>query len=243
MVRWLGKSLATIVLILGGSFAIWFYQDQTSSSRQIKKLEQEKHVLEQVVQRLSDEKRVAEVVVTNQKTVNGVLTSTLLFVEYDKAGQNLPPRTITIQGNEAHIDALVIRFNQHFVSEGDPLRGHSLALFTRIYGANQTPAEGYVIDQPGKIPDIYRSADSQASDFEQELWENFWKLADDANYRAQKGVEVANGQGVWGPFEQGKLYTITLQSHGGVSITSEPLKGIYRELLREQQSTTQSDSR
>ena len=45
---------------------------------------------------------------------------------------------------------MVIRFNQNFVTENDPLRGHSIALFTRIYGDKQTPANAYVIDQPGK---------------------------------------------------------------------------------------------
>ena len=41
-----------------------------------------------------------------------------------------------------------------------------------------------------------------------------------------------DGDGVWRPFEPGKLYTITLQTDGGLIINSEPLKGIYSEALK-----------
>ena len=41
------------------------------------------------------------------------------------------------------------------------------------------------------------------------------------------------GQGVWGMFEPGKLYTITTEANGGLSLRSEPLKGIYREALKQ----------
>jgi hypothetical protein len=232
MVRWLSKILGLCVFIIGGSIGVWFIQDRYSTQHQIAKLEEEKRVLTEVVQRLTDEKRVAQVLVTDQTTFAGGSRTTLLFVEDAKDGTSLPPRTFTIDGNEAHIDALVIRFKQDFVTQGDPLRGHSIALFTRIYGASQTPGQGFAIDEPGKIPEIYRGADPRVTEFEMDLWKNFWRLADDPEYREKKGVEIANGQGVWGPFEPDKLYTITIQSHGGVSITSQPLKGIYRAALK-----------
>lgn len=238
MLHWLGKTLGLLGFIVVGSVGIWYYQDRFSARHQIEKLEEEKRILQNVVQRLSDEKRVAEVLVTDQKTVDGVLHTTLLFVEYDRNGQSLPPRSFIVEGQMAHIDALVIKFDRHFVSEGDPLRGHSIALFTRIYGDKQTPASAAPIDKPGQIPEIYRGADPRISQFEQELWKDFWKLADDAEFRAEHGVRVANGQGVWGPFEPDKLYTITLESDGGLNIASEPLRGIYREALKRRAQTS-----
>jgi hypothetical protein len=232
MFRWLGKIVGLGAVIVAGSFGIWFYQDRFSMRHEIQKLEEEKRVLTTVVQRLSDEKRVADAIVIDQKTVNGVLHSTVLFVETDKAGSDLPPKSFQIEGEMAHIDALVIKFDRDFVKQGDSLRGHSIALFTRIYGDQQPPSSAYPIDEPGKIPDVYRGADPRVSEFELQLWKNFWKLADDPQYRAENGVRVANGQGVWGPFQPDKLYTITLESDGGLNITSEPLKGIYREALK-----------
>jgi hypothetical protein len=62
-------------------------------------------------------------------------------------------------------------------------------------------------------------------------------LYDDENFRLEKGVRASSGQGVWGPFERDKLYTITLESDGGLSLTSSPLKAIYREALRQKNRT------
>lgn len=231
------KLVGLLVLLAGTGVGVWVYHDSRSSARKIEQLEQEQRVLTKVVQRLSDEKRVAEVLVTDRQTIDGVLHTELLFVEYDKAGNSLPPRTFTIKGNLAHIDALVIKFDRDFIKQGDGLRGHSIALFTRLYGDSQQPDEAFRIDEPGQIPAVYRGADARVTEFEMKLWQNFWKLADDAAYRAEHGVRVANGQGVWGPFEPDKLYTITLESDGGLNVTSEPLRGIYREALKRRQIT------
>ena len=89
------------------------------------------------------------------------------------------------------------------------------------------------------MPDVYRGPGDQAernarlASFEQELWQNFWRLADDKEYRRAKGVRVANGQGLWGPFAPDKLYTLTLDADGGLNLSSEPLKGIYREAMKQ----------
>jgi hypothetical protein len=226
------KIVLLSALVVAGAVGIYAYQDRTSDARKIEKLEEEKQELRQIVQRLSDEKRVAEVLVTDQKTVDGVLHTTLLFVEYAKDGSSLPPKSFTIEGKTAHIDAMVIKFEQDFVKANDPLRGHSIALFTKLYGDMESPAEAEPIDVPGKIPDVYRGADPKISEFERELWDNFWKLAEDEAYRQKHGVRIANGQGVWGPFEMDRIYTITIESDGGLNITSEPLRGIYREALK-----------
>ena len=84
---------------------------------------------------------------------------------------------------------------------------------------------------------MYRGADPRVGEFEHELWTNFWKLAEDEAYRKEKGVRVAQGEGVWVPFQPDRLYTLTLESDGGLNITSSPLKGVYREALKRQTST------
>jgi hypothetical protein len=233
MLRAAAKIIGMVIMIAGGSFALFVYQDRFSAAHQIERLQEEKQLLERVVQRLSDEKRVADVLVTDQKTVDGVIHTTLLFVEYARDGQPLPAKSFEIVGKQAHIDAMVIKFDRHFVSEGDPLRGHSIALFQRLYGDHESPADAARIDQPGVIPHVYRGADPRVTEFELDLWKNFWRLAEDPGYREEKGVRIANGQGVWGPFQPDQLYTITLESDGGLNIQSEPLRGIYREALKQ----------
>jgi hypothetical protein len=133
-----------------------------------------------------------------------------------------------------HFDAMVIKFDRDFVQRNDPLRGHSLALFTRVYGEHETPESGARVDEPGAIPQVYRGADPRITEFEMGLWKDFWRLANDADFRSGFGVRVASGQGVWGPLEPERLYTLTLESSGGLNMTSEPMKGIYREALRRQ---------
>lgn len=233
MLRALWKILALACLVLTGSLGLWVYQDRFSAARQMARLEQKNQMLEQVVKRLGDEKRVAELLVTEQKTdTGGNLQTTLLFVEYTRGGESLPPKVFTIEGKLAHVDAMVIKFDQHFVAEGDPLRGHSIALFTKIYGDKQSPTNAFNIDDPGKVPDIYNDADPKLASFEQSLWNDFWRLAADEDFRKERGVRVAMGQGVWGMFEPARLYRVTLEADGGLSLTAEPLRGIYREAMK-----------
>ena len=232
LTRTLIKLVVLSALVVAGSYGIVFYRDHYSADHEIAQLQIEKHQLQQVVKRLSDEHRVADVLVTGRSQTPAGVKTTLLFVEYAKDGSTLPPKSFTIDGDEVHIDAMVIKFDHGFVEQGDAMRGHSIALFTRLYGSTQSPDHAFPIDTPGKIPDYYRGDDPVVTSFEQELWQNFWKLADDPAYAKEKGVRIANGQGLWGPFAPDKLYTITLESGGGLNLTSEPLKGIYKELLK-----------
>lgn len=232
MLRTTAKLLGLLILVIAGSSGIIAYHNHFSAERKVEQLQEEKKQLQQIVKRLAGEKRVAEVLVESQQMVDGELHTTLLFVEYAKDGSTLPPKSFSFVGKMAHIDAMVIKFDRGFVEADDALRGHSIALFTKIYGDKQSPAEARWIDEPGTIPAAYRGADPRVSRFEMELWQNFWKLAEDPVYRERHGVRIANGQGLWGPFEPDKIYTITIEADGGLNMTSEPLKGIYREALK-----------
>jgi hypothetical protein len=234
MFRTVGKIITLAVLVAAGSAGLMVYNRYFSVDQQIRQLEEEKRELQQIVQRLSAERRVAEVLVTEQKRVDGVLHTTVLFVEYSRDGKTtLTPRSFTYRGEYGHIDAMVIRFERGLVEEGDALRGHSIALFTTIYGDLESPSEGARIDRPGEIPEIYRGADPRVSEFEMELWRNFWRLAEDPVYAEKMGVDIANGQGLWAPFKPDLLYTIWTEADGGVKYRVEPVKGIYREALKQ----------
>jgi hypothetical protein len=220
--------LLLAIAALGG----YLYQTHAALDRKLAAAEQRNTELRQIVQRLQTERRVGDLIVTDQRTDDGVVRTTLLFVEYARDGSPLPGRSFTVIGDTAHIDALVVKFDGKFVEQNDPLRGHSIALFKSIYGDRQTPADAQPIDTPGHIPAVYRESDFGVSQFERSLWSDFWKLADDPAYRARMGVRVAQGEGVWCPFHPGRLYTLSLESNGGLNLVSEPLKGIYRELMQ-----------
>jgi hypothetical protein len=239
MYRPLTRLTSLAVLAVIGGAGILIYRAQSPQARQIEELtrqvdvlEKEKHRLEEVVQRLQVERRVADMLVTRQEMSDGMLETDLLFQEYARDGSPLPARSFTIAGNVAHLDAMVIKFDRGFIEDGDALRGHSIVLFHKLYGDFQTPEDAYRIDQPGRIPEIYRGSDPQVTRFEQELWENFWKLVEEEEYRQRYGVRVAQGEGLWLQFHPDRLYTLTVESDGGLNIRSEPLRGIYREALR-----------
>jgi hypothetical protein len=234
MVRDLMRLTGLGLLVMCGAAGLYVYQQRYSTVRQIEKLQQQTQEYKQIVERLSSERRVADLLALDQhRTPDGRQQTTVLFVEYARDGSTLPPRSFVIEGEMAHLDAKVVKFETNLVKESDPLRGHSIALFTRIYGDLEAPERGHQIDQPGQIPLVYRGADPRISRFEQDLWKTFWRLADDPGMRQQAGVRVAQGEGLWWPIEAEKLYTVTIESDGGLNLTWEPLRGIYREALKE----------
>jgi hypothetical protein len=230
MVRALSKTVFLLLLILGGSAGLYFYHYHLSQEYQIEQLQAQKEELEQVVGRLQTERRVAKILVTDQKVVNGNEQTTLLFVEYRHDGSALPARQFVIPGDEAHIDAEIVKFKDEYVKEGDPLRGQSILLFVRIYGASQSPEDGQPIDTPGMIPDIYRGSDPHVSDFEEGIWSQFWTLYKDQEARDSLGIRAMHGEGLYGPFDRQHLYTITVRPDGA-TMNVEPLDPIYRAAM------------
>src|SRR5687767_13995579 len=115
MTRAVSKIIFLSILAAAGSAGVMYYNGYLSPQQvKIRELEQDKKQLEQIVERLSTEKRVADVLVTDQKTVDGKLQTTLLFVEYAKDGSTLPPKSFTIEGKMVHVNAMVIKFDKHF---------------------------------------------------------------------------------------------------------------------------------
>lgn len=232
MLNSVGKILSMIVLIAIGGMALFLFRDQLSTQIQLKQQERRIKEQEAVINRLTSENRVAEVIVTDQQEVNGVTETTLLFVEYARDGREMLPKVLKVKGKIAHINALVIKFDQEHVKVNDKLRGKSIALFYRVFGDQEKPADAPRIDTPGRIPDFYRGVDPQVSEFEQKLWSKFWQLVEDEELRKEEGVRVAQGEGPWGPFEVGKIYTITLDTNGGLNIRGETPKGVYKQVLQ-----------
>jgi hypothetical protein len=100
-----------------------------------------------------------------------------------------------------------------------------------VYGADQAPDAGFPIDPPGSIPDVYRGLDPQVSNFQQDLWNNFWKLYNDRDARDARGIRGMNGEGLYGQFNPGHVYTITLRSDGDGTINEEPLDPMYKQAM------------
>ncbi len=238
MIRDLVKILFLALLAVAGGVGIYVYSFRNSSQQQIVDLQRQKQELEQIVQRLGSERRIAQVLVTDQhRDSQNVLKTTLLLVEESRAGVALPPKRITVAGDHIYIDALVIKFDEEYSKAGDPLRGQSIALFDKVFGSAEMPDQATRIDPPGRIPDIYRGSDAAVSEFEQSLWKSFWNLASNPELARSQGVRVAQGQSIYGPLATDKLYTLTIRPDGNIDMTAQPVPAVFREAMKESSSS------
>jgi hypothetical protein len=178
--------------------------------------------LEEVVQRLNVERRVAIIDVLQQHSdpVGKVLQTVIRFTELNRDGEPIAPQVFGVAGEMPHFDALVIKFEKDFVAQGDALRGHSLALFRRVYGDSQAPDSGYWLGKRGDVPDIYR-VNPTPSEFERRLWMSFWDYATDPEKARGAGVRVAQGEAVYAPMRPGEQWTLTLDADGGLNLMKQ----------------------
>jgi len=186
----------------------------------IAKLEQEKQRLEVYLKILKHVDRRARVEVLRQaKDQQGNLQTTIRFTETDSSGKPISiSRELTLPGQEVYFDTLVIKFDDHFIEESDPLKGQALMLFRRIFSSNMRAEDGFVIDKEGQPPEVYAGR-QDPSGFEKDLWKRFWELANDEKLAKQHGVRAIHGDAPYMRLEPERVYEIWLRSTGEVIIT------------------------
>lgn len=184
-------------------------------------------VLAVVIRRLCAESRRAEVIVTDRDTQGDRVRTTLKFLEYDSSGRPLAPRYFTFYGDLIQFQALVIRFNDNLVMAGVPLKGRSVAFFTKIFilGDGKVETQLFEINKSYEIPSGYRTGPHQAF-FERLLWRRFWEYALDNDTARRAGVKNAQLEAPGTRFLPGRLYTVKIEHDGGLRIDSEPLPAV-----------------
>ena len=196
-------------------------QDQIREQKEaIGKLEQEKQRLEAFLKILKHIDRRARVEVLRQaRDQQGGLQTTIRFTETDNAGKPVSlSRELTLPGREVYFDTLVIKFGDQFVEQGDPLKGHALMLFRRIFSSTMRAEDGVVIDKQGEAPEVYAGRQAP-SGFEKDLWKRFWELANDEKLAKEHGVRAIHGDAPYMLLEPNRVYEVSLRSTGEVIIT------------------------
>lgn len=176
--------------------------------------------LESVVRLLKVQRRLAhlEVLWQGKSPQTGQLETRFRFVEVDDEGHPIDqPKEFTIEGDVVHVDSLVIKFLDDFVEAGDSLRGAAISLFHRIYGDKQAPEKGFALDPVGSGPAVYQSG-RPISEWERELWKNFWEYSNNPEKARQAGIRAAHGDSVYQQLRPGKRYKILLRSTGEFTI-------------------------
>src|SRR3989338_3599495 len=119
---------------------------------------EENRILKQVVQRLSADSRIAEVLVTSSRyhETTHKIETTIKFLEYDAKGKPLLPRYFTFEGNLIQFQALVIRFDDKLVQAGDQLKGKSAYIFLRAFMLDEKNTQVFDIARVHEIPKGYK---------------------------------------------------------------------------------------
>ena len=162
---------------------------------------------------------ISDIVKESQEGSDAVKT-TFSFSEIDLSDNPLgEKRTFTIDGDVLYIDTLVIKFEDDFVERGDVLKGSALCLFNRLFSEKQKPEEGFRLDVEGETPKPYKLDMPDSSEFEKELWGNFWKLAQDPVFAKKMGVRAAHGQAPSMKLQEGATYKLEMRNTGEQSFT------------------------
>ncbi|MDD4941485.1 MAG: hypothetical protein PHE65_06255 [Candidatus Omnitrophica bacterium] len=189
----------------------------------------ENRMLRAVIERLSADSRIADIVVTSVEAdpASGTTRTTIKFLEYDTQTQPLPAKYFTFSGNIIQFQSLVIRFDDTYVKAGHPLKGKSAYIFLKAFVLDDGKAESFDINRKYEIPSGYE-IEGVSKDFQRRLWRQFWDYALDPAAASRMGVKNAQLEAPGTRFVPGKLYSIKIEHDGGMRIDVQNLPLILK---------------
>jgi len=176
--------------------------------------------LDTAMRLLKVDHRVAEIRALDIETdeQSGEKRSVIEFVEVNDEGAPIDePKRFELRGDVVYVDTWVAKFRDEFVEQADLDRSTTICLFRRIFGEFQEPSEGYPLDRVGTRPTAYGRG-GQMSDFESNIWDQFWELANNPDRAEEMGVRALHGEAPSIKLKEGKSYRLKLRSSGGLTI-------------------------
>lgn len=189
---------------------------------ELKKKDEQIARLETARRLLKVDHRLARINIVDQTTdEKGEVTSTVEFIELNPEGMPMgEPKKFTMKGDMIYIDGLSVTFDDKYVEQADLERGTSLFSFTRIFTDIQNPKDGQPLDDVGSRPLAYGRG-GQISEFESNIWKNFWSLANDKEAASKLGIASIHGSAVSIKPVKGNSYTIELRASAGPKLKQE----------------------
>jgi hypothetical protein len=189
---------------------------------ELKKKDEQIAKLETARRLLKVDHRLAQLNIVDQTTDDkGEVTSTVQFVELNPEGMPMgEPLPFTLKGDMIYVDGLSVTFEDKYVEQADLDRGTSLFSFTRIFTDAQNPKDGFPLDKVGSRPLAYGKG-GQISEFESNIWKNFWSLANDKEAAEKLGIANIHGSAVSIKPVKGNSYTIELRASAGPKLKYE----------------------
>lgn len=148
------------------------------------------------------------------------------IVEVNDQGEPIgKAKEFEIAGDMVYVDFLHVTFADKYIEQSDLDRSTSLVLFQRVFGERQEPADGFQLDTVGTRPTAYGRG-TEMSEFEKNIWNDFWLIANDPRKAQELGIHAAQGAAVAMRVQKGKTYEIELRSTGEITFrpvaTAEP---------------------
>ncbi len=190
---------------------------------------QKERVLRKIIERLTAETRVAEVLVTKSEYDEATkkVKTTIKFLEYDAQGKPLEPKHFTFQGNIIQFQSLVVRFEDKFIQAGDRLRGKSAYFFMKAFVLDGANTQEFDITKTSEVPGGYKIP-GETNDYEKKLWLEFWNYALDPRMRERAGIKNAQIEAPGSMFLPGSIYALHIEHDGGIRIDARPVPEILK---------------
>ena len=139
----------------------------------------------------------------------------------------LEPRYFSFRGNLIQFQALVVRFQDELIKSGNRLKGKSAFIFLKAFVLEGAETQVFDITRHDEIPRGYKIP-GVVSDFESELWKEFWSYALDPAKRDAAGVKSAQIEAPGSLFLPGSIYTLRIEHDGGLRIDTRAVPEILK---------------
>jgi cell division protein FtsB len=182
----------------------------------IHKLLAENKQLKQAITNLTQEDQIGYAKVTTQETEDGILLTTIKFVETarDDKLKKILEKEYSIEGDVVHFDALIVKFGDKMVMDG---KAKALYLWRRVYGEKMAPEDGFAIEEPGEEPKRYGDLLAALPVKQRQLfWSSIWDLANDPEKLKEYDIKAIYGNVVYSRLRKGLIYVFKISSTGQV---------------------------
>jgi len=182
----------------------------------IHKLLAENKQLKQAITNLTQEDQIGYAKVTAQETKDGILITTIKFVETarDDKLKKILEKEYSIEGDIVHFDALIVKFGDKMVMDG---KAKALYLWRRVYGEKMAPEEGFAIEEPGAEPKRYSDLLAALPVKQRKLfWSSIWDLANDPEKLKEYDIKAIYGNVVYQKLRPGLIYVFKISPTGQV---------------------------
>lgn len=189
----------------------------------VKRKSEEIMKLDTALRLLKVDHRLARISILDQSrdADSGIVSTLIEFVELNDEGFPIDePRQFRVRGEVVYVDNWVVKFDDKYIEQSDLDRATSLVLFRRIFGEQQEPQDGSLLDDTNRPPRAYTRG-GVISEFEQRIWDDFWNIANDESRARELGIRAAHGEAISIRAEKGRSYRIQLRASDGLSIVPE----------------------